>query len=192
MINDIILFVLYGNLWHPAAVIIYPWEKKKSLLLSLCTGNELLVKHDFISFQHSQLLHSLPPQQVPRPNLEALPAHGCVDGITEAWMGGLEEEGEERRDVRYGQSLGGLVRKGHGGTEGMVRMHNLLPANEQSLFFLIIFNFLDWYAASLCSIDTFYMWHIVYHLELVLGSLRHLPTVLIFQLRQDSDLINIF
>lgn len=42
-------------------------------------------------------------------------------------MGGLEEEGEERRDVRlrFGQSLGGLVRKGQGGTEGMVWMHNL-------------------------------------------------------------------
>lgn len=174
MINDIILFVLYGNLWHPAALIIYLWEEKKSLLLSLCRGNELQVRHDFISFQHSQLLHSLLPQQVPWPNLEALPAHGCVDGITEAWMGGLEEEGEERRDVRlrYGQSLGGLVRKGQGGTEGMVWMHNLLAANEQSLFFLIIFNFLNWYLASLCSIDTFHMWHTVHHLELVLVSLR--------------------
>lgn len=149
-------------------------RKKRSLLLSLRTGNELLVRHDSISFQHSQLLHSLLPQQVPWPNLEALPAHGCVDGITEAWMGGLEEEGEERRDVRlrYGQSLGGLVRKGHGGTEGTVRTHNLLPANEQLLLFLIIFNFLNWYLASLCGIDTFHMWHVVHRLELVLVSLR--------------------
>lgn len=89
-------------------------------------------------------------------------------------MGGLEEEGEERRDVRlrYGQSLGGLVRKGHGGTEGTVRTHNLLPANEQLLLFLIIFNFLNWYLASLCGIDTFHMWHVVHRLELVLVSLR--------------------